>query len=94
MMMMMMMMHPTYNTDSTSSRMIVTLSSVYQVITTNMTPSYKTINSITQFYIYAWSNSVVIVLGKMDGHNNHQSTLLLLRGMSILYHPYQYDTSI
>ena len=38
------------------------------VICTNMTPSYKIINSITQLYVYTWNNRVVIILGgeRMD----------------------------
>ena len=50
--------------------MVVTLSSVYQVINTNMIPSYRTINRITQLIIYAWNNSVVIILGGTDGHGS------------------------
>ena len=39
---------------TSSSRTVVTLSSMYQVIPTNMIPSYRTINSITQSYVHAW----------------------------------------
>ena len=46
---------------------VALLSSVYQIIRINMTPSYKTINSITQLYVYAWNNSVVNILGGTDG---------------------------
>ena len=53
---------------STSSRMVVTLSCVCQVIHINMTPSYRTINSITQSYAYTGNNTVVIILGRTDGH--------------------------
>ena len=66
--------HPTWTTDSgmASLQIMVTLSSVYQVICTNMTSSYKTINSITQLYVYACKNSVVIILVGTDrhGHDN------------------------
>jgi len=60
---------------TSSSQMVVTLSSMYQVIPTNMPPSYKPINIITQLYVYAWNNSVVIILVGTDGHgheNSHQ----------------------
>ena len=64
--------HPTYNTESiiiiTNSRHEQSLHcytlNVYQVIPTNMTPTYRTINSITQSYIHAW-----IVWGT-DGHGH------------------------
>lgn len=39
--------HPTRTTS-----MFVTLSSIYPVICTNLTPSYKIVNSITQLYVY------------------------------------------
>ena len=34
------------------------------VICTNMTPSYRTINSITQLYVHAW------IVGGTDGHGH------------------------
>ena len=39
---------------------------------TNMSPSYKTINSITILYVYAWNTSVVTILVGTDehGHDN------------------------
>ena len=46
--------HPKYNSDSD-----VTILRMVLVIYTNMPPSYKTINSITQFYVYTG-----------DHHNN------------------------
>ena len=56
---------------TSSPHFFVTLSSVYQVIRTNMTPSYRTINSITQLYVYAWNNSVaIVILGRKDGHGH------------------------
>jgi len=54
----------------TSSRMVGRLSSVYQVIPANTTPSYTTINVITQLYVYVQNNSVVIILGGTDGHGH------------------------
>ena len=67
--------HPAYNTDSdttsSSSRMVVTLSSLYQVIHTNMTQLYhRTIYSITRGYVYAWNNSGVNILGETDEHGH------------------------
>jgi len=50
--------------------MVVTLSSVYQVIRTNMIPSYRTINRITQLIVYAGNNSVVVILVGTDGHGH------------------------
>ena len=54
--------------------MVVTLSaSVYEVIHTNMTPSYyRIINSITQSYVYTWNISVVNILGETDGHGHER----------------------
>ena len=51
---------------------VVTLSSsVYEVIHTNMRPSYyRTINSITHQYVYTQNNSGVIILGGTDGHRH------------------------
>ena len=47
----------------TSSHTVVPVASLYQVIHTNITPShYRTINSITQLYVYAWNNCVVIII--------------------------------
>ena len=50
---------------TSSARIVVTLPSVYQVIPTNMTPSYRTINSITQSYVHAW------IVGGTDGHGHN-----------------------
>ena len=56
-----------------SPQMVVTMLSVYQVIRTNVTPSYTTINSITKLYVYAWNNSVVIIIfGRKNGHTWQQ----------------------
>ena len=49
-------------------RVPCTLPSVYQVFCTNMISSYRTINRITRLIIYAWINSIVIILGGTDRH--------------------------
>ena len=59
---------------ATSSRIAVTPSSVNQFIRSNMTPSYKTINSITRMYVYAWNNSVVNILGGKMGTDTDMTT--------------------
>ena len=51
-----------------SRRMVITLSYVSQVIHINMTPSYRTINSITQSFVYAGNNTLVIILGGTEEH--------------------------
>ena len=54
-----------------SSRIFFTLlSPMCQVIRTNMTPSYKTINSITKLHVYIWNSSAVIILGGTDRHGH------------------------
>ena len=60
-----------------------TLSLVYQVIYTNMTPSYKAIHSITILYVYAWNNSVVNILGGIDGHRHDNK---FNKGVDIIQH--------
>jgi len=50
--------------------MVVTLSSVYEVIRTNMTPSYEHQQYHPIVRIYSWNNSVVIILGGRDGHGH------------------------
>ena len=37
-----------------------------------MPPSYKTINSITLLYVYAWNNSVVNILVGTDEHGHRR----------------------
>ena len=61
----------------TSSRMVVTLPSVYQVIRTNMIPSYRTINRITQLIVYAGNNSVVVILVGTDGHGHDNIHIII-----------------
>ena len=45
-----------------------TLPSMYKVFRTNMISSYRTINRFIRLIIYAWINSIVIILGGTDGH--------------------------
>ena len=72
---------------ATSSRMVVTLSSVYQVFCTNMIPSYRTINGITQLIVYAWNNSVGNVLGETVGHgHDNKFSIDIIQHISIHYY--------
>ena len=51
---------------------------------TNMTPSYKTINSITILCVCAWNNSVVIILVGTDGNGHGQQIRCWLTYQALL----------
>ena len=59
--------HPTHYNDSD----MTSVYQVIQVISTNMIPSCRTINRITQLIVYAWNNSVVIIHVGMNGHGHY-----------------------
>ena len=73
--------------------MVVTLSSstAYQVIRTNMIPSYRTINRITQLIVYSWNNSVVIILVRIDGHGHANIMVICCTKIGTVHTPYPWQ---
>jgi len=63
-----------YNTDSN-----IIMNGRYTIIRTNVAPTHKTINSISQLYVYTSKNSVAIILGdQIDTDMTANSTRLTI----------------
>ena len=81
--------HPTHYTDSD----MTSVYQVIQVIRTNMIPSYRTINRITQLIVYGWNDSVVIIHVGTNGHGHYNIHIISSITIPIFFYYFIVNTN-